>query len=57
MVIKDRSVLVTGSSSGIGRAIALRFAEEGAKMIVNYHVNKTGGEGTLRRIEESGQQA
>jgi len=57
MDIKDRSVLVTGSSSGIGRAIALRFAGEGAKIVVNYHVNKTGGQETLRKIEERGQEA
>ena len=32
--LKDKVAIVTGSSSGIGKAIALRFGQEGAKVIV-----------------------
>jgi len=36
MVLADKIAVVTGGSKGIGRAISLRFASEGAKLIVNY---------------------
>ncbi len=50
MTLKDKVVLVTGSSSGIGQAIAIGFAQEGAKVIVNYRENQKGGEETLSEI-------
>lgn len=52
MTLKDKVVIVTGSSSGIGQATAIRFAQEGAKVVVNYHINKEGGEETLSKIRE-----
>lgn len=52
MKIKDSVVLITGSSSGIGEATALRFAQEGAKVVVNYHINKDGGEAVLAKVKE-----
>lgn len=52
MILKDKVVLVTGSSSGIGQAIALRFAKEGAKVVINYRANKKGGEETFKQVQK-----
>jgi len=52
MELKDKIVIITGSSSGIGRTTAIRFAKEGAKVVVNYNVNKVGGEETLKEIQK-----
>ncbi len=49
----SKVVLVTGAAHGIGRAIALRFANEGAQVIVN-DVNREGAEATVRAITGSG---
>lgn len=40
MEFKNKVVLVTGSSRGIGRAIAVKFAKEGANVIINYRSNE-----------------
>lgn len=47
------SALVTGAGAGIGRATALRFAQEGARVIVS-DVNTEGAEETLRLIHQTG---
>jgi enoyl-[acyl-carrier protein] reductase III len=52
-----RAVLVTGGGRGIGRAIALRFAEAGARVFVNFFINREAAEKTARDIELRGGQA
>ncbi|MDC7125949.1 MAG: glucose 1-dehydrogenase [Spirochaetales bacterium] len=52
--IKDKVVLITGGSSGIGRAAALDFASLGAKIVVTAAHNVAGGEETVKLIREAG---
>ncbi|GMQ77544.1 MAG: SDR family oxidoreductase [Anaerolineae bacterium] len=51
MEFDSKIVLVTGASRGIGRATALRFAEEGAKVAVHYHRDKSAANMTLNLLK------
>ena len=51
--LEGKAALVTGAASGIGRAAAIAFAREGARVVVS-DVNAQGGEETVRIIEDSG---
>src|SRR5689334_3530579 len=51
--IQGKNVLVTGGSSGIGQAIAIRFAQEGANVAINYRKGATEAERTHDMIHAS----
>ena len=57
MKLDGKTALVTGSDSGIGQAIAITFAREGANVIVHYHTDRQGAEQTAQQIEQHGRRA
>lgn len=54
MRLDGKVALVTGSSQGIGQAIAIRLAEEGADVVINYRSNPKGAEETLEKVKAAG---
>jgi len=55
--LTDKIALVTGSSRGVGRAVALGFAKEGAKVVVNYTSNETAAKEVVDEIQSLGSKA
>jgi len=55
--LEGKVALITGSSRGIGKAIALEFARNGAKVIVNYSKSKESAEAVVSEIEKIGSNA
>ncbi|MEM7770754.1 MAG: glucose 1-dehydrogenase [Cyanobacteria bacterium P01_A01_bin.37] len=54
MKLSGKVALVTGSSQGIGQAIAIRLASEGAQVIINYRSHPEGAEETLEKAKAAG---
>jgi enoyl-[acyl-carrier protein] reductase III len=54
---KGKTILITGSGRGIGRAIALHFARLGSNVVVNYFRNREPAEATAAEIEDVGVKA
>lgn len=54
MRLQNKVALVTGSSQGIGRAIAERFAREGADVVINYNRGVSGAEEALAAVRAAG---
>ncbi len=52
--LKDKVAIITGADSGIGRAVAIAFAMEGAKVAIVYNENDTDAAETKRLCEEKG---
>jgi len=55
--LKEKVALVTGSSRGVGRAIALAYAKEGASIVVNYTSNQKAAEEVVEAIKKMGGRA
>jgi NAD(P)-dependent dehydrogenase (short-subunit alcohol dehydrogenase family) len=54
--LKDKVAVITGGDSGIGRAVALAFAREGADVVVSYLDEHEDAQETQRLVKESGRQ-
>jgi 3-oxoacyl-[acyl-carrier protein] reductase len=54
MSLRNRVALITGGSRGIGKGIALRLAQDGARVAIAYRSNKSAAQQTLRQLQTSG---
>jgi NAD(P)-dependent dehydrogenase (short-subunit alcohol dehydrogenase family) len=54
--LANKTAIITGVGAGIGEAIAIRFAEEGASLMLN-DISQAAGEATLRKLTDLGAQA
>ncbi len=57
MRLEGKKAIVTGGGRGIGRAIALAYAREGADILVNYHSNDAAAQEVVKEVEGMGRKA
>ena len=55
--LQGQTAIVTGSSTGLGRACAIGLAREGMNVVVNYHSSEDEAQDTLKEIEQAGGKA
>jgi len=55
--LSGQIVIVTGSDSGMGRAMALAFAREGADVVITYHSDQEGAQSTFDEVKRRGNRA
>lgn len=55
--LKGKVVAITGASSGLGKAMALRFGQEQAKVVINYFNNEKDAQGVKEEIQKAGGEA
>jgi NAD(P)-dependent dehydrogenase (short-subunit alcohol dehydrogenase family) len=54
--LRNKIAIITGGDSGIGKAVAIAFAKEGADIVIAYHEDNEDARSTAARIESIGQQ-
>ena len=54
MALQGKHALITGSSRGIGRGIALKLAEDGVKVAIHYYQNEAAAKETLAQVRKRG---
>jgi NAD(P)-dependent dehydrogenase (short-subunit alcohol dehydrogenase family) len=54
MSLSSKHALITGSSRGIGRGIALKLAERGVNVAIHYYQNETAAKETLAKVQAAG---
>jgi NAD(P)-dependent dehydrogenase (short-subunit alcohol dehydrogenase family) len=57
MPLQDKATVITGADSGIGRAVAIAFAREGADVLISYLNEDDDARETARWVEEAGRKA
>ena len=55
--LKDKVVLITGASTGIGAAAARAFAREGSRLVIHYNASRQAAEGVAADVKTAGAEA